>query len=170
MKKYMELLKCDLKIFIREPMGAGFIIFFPIIMLFINFIVDSNGKYFQEMIAGTSGLAIMSSTIMGVAIVIGINRETNIYRRYEISNIKKNMIFTSMFIVQVILNTCAIILQFLVAILFYGFERFCYMDIGYFIIDCLIATILLFSIGTLLSSIIKSLKNLGYHLFQIKNY
>lgn len=56
-------------------------------MMVASFIVDSGGNYLIEMIAGTIGLAVMSSSIMGVAIAIGINRETNIYKRYQISNI-----------------------------------------------------------------------------------
>lgn len=160
MRKNIELLKCDLKIFVREPMGAAFIIFFPVIMMIVNFFVDSQGKYLLEMMAGTIGLSIMSSGIMGVAIVIGINRETNIYKRYQISNIKGYMLFLSIFIVQMFITTTSVILQFLLAITLYGNGKFSNINIFGFVIDYLISITLLFSIGLFLSSVVKSLKNL----------
>ncbi len=160
MKKIFELIKCDLKIFIREPMGAAFIIFFPIVMMVASFIVDSGGNYLIEMIAGTIGLAIMSSSIMGVAIVMGINRETNIYKRYHISNIKGYMIFLSIFIVHAFLTIISTLLQLSLVIVLYGIDKLINADLVGVIMDYLISIILLFSIGIFLSSVIKSLKNL----------
>lgn len=160
MRKNIELLKCDLKIFIREPMGAAFIIFFPIIMMIVNFFIDSQGEYLIEMIAGTIGLTMMSSAIMGVAIVIGINRETNIYKRYQISNLKEYMLFLSGFIVQTLLTLISTLLQFLLVIAVYRSDKFYNINLFGFIIDYLVSTMLLFSIGIFLSSVVKSLKNL----------
>lgn len=160
MKKIFELIKCDFKIFIREPMGAAFIIFFPMVMMVVNFIVGSGGSYLIEMIAGTIGLAIMSSAIMGVAIVIGINRETNIYKRYQISNIKGYMIFLSIFIVHTFLTLISTLLQFLSVIVIYGIDKLYSANLTGFVVDYFVSVILLFSIGIFLSSVIKSLKNL----------
>lgn len=160
MKKIFELIKCDFKIFIREPMGAAFIIFFPLMMMVVSFIVDSGGSYLIEMIAGTIGLAIMSSSIMGVAIVIGINRETNIYKRYRISNIKEYMIFLSIFIVHAFFTLISTLLQFLLVAMIYGMDKLYSANLTGFVVDYFISVILFFSIGICLSSIIKSLKNL----------
>jgi|GEM_PF-5022380 putative ABC-2 type transporter len=160
MRKIIELLKCDLKIFVREPMGALFIIFFPEIIMIANFFIDSQGEYLTEMMAGTIGLSIMSSGIMGVAIVIGVNRETNVYKRYQISNMKEYMLFSSIFIVQMLLTTSSVISQFLLAITLYGSAKFSDINGFVFVIDYLISISLLFSIGLFLSSVVKSLKNL----------
>lgn len=160
MKKIFELIECDFKIFIREPMGAAFIIFFPLVMMIVSFVVDSGGSYLIEMIAGTIGLAIMSSSIMGVAIAIGINRETNIYKRYRISNIKGYMVFLSIFIVHTFLTLISTLLQFSSVIVIYGTDKLYNANLTGFVVDYFISIILLFSIGICLSSIIKSLKNL----------
>ena len=60
---------------------------------------------------------------MGVAIVIGINRETNIYKRYRISNIKEYMIFLSIFIVHTFLTLISTLLQFLLVAMIYGMDK-----------------------------------------------
>lgn len=157
MKKLQAMTLCELKTFIREPMGASFIIFFPLIM-FISTLILQGQKVLSSTLPGNLGMTITAAGLLGVTINLAVNRENRVLKRFQTTSVSALLIIISDFIVLCIFSLAGIVLQVLLAFLISPKDLM--INLTLFTIDLLIASVYFFSLAFFISSYIKNVKSI----------
>ena len=127
MNAFLKMTWTELKLTLREPMGAFFTLVFPILLLVVfgsifgnepsNFLggygsVDLSVPGYIGMIVGTVGM-------LGIPITLATYRENGILRRYRATPIQPGVVLWSQVAVNVLMTLIGIGLLVTVALLFY---------------------------------------------------
>ena len=128
MRVLMKYTWTEIKLFLREPIGAFFTLAFPLMMLFLFGSIYGNdpSPYFDgygsvdvsipaytAMIIGTTGL-------MGLTITMSAYREKGILRRLRATPIQPNIILISQVVVIFLMTLAGMLLLILAGKLIYG--------------------------------------------------
>ena len=127
MNAFLKMTWTELKLTLREPMGAFFTLVFPILLLVVfgsifgnepsNFLggygsVDLSVPGYIGMIVGTVGM-------LGIPITLATYRENGILRRYRATPIQPGVVLWSQVAVNVLMTLIGISLLVTVALIFY---------------------------------------------------
>ncbi len=159
MKAFFKYTWTEIKLFLREPIGAFFTLLFPLMMLFLFGTiygnqpqtmfngygsVDVSVPAYTAMIIGTTG-------IMGINITMASYREQGILRRLRVSPLRPAVILSGQVVVIFLMTVAGMGLLVLAGKLVYGmrFEGDLLAVIGAFILGSLS----FFSLGFVIASV-----------------
>jgi ABC-2 type transport system permease protein len=147
MKSLFKMTWMEIKLFLREPVGAFFTLIFPLMMLFLfgsiygntpselfdgYGTVDISVPAYTAMIVATTGL-------VGLTITMAANREIGVLRRLRATPLHPLVIMISEVIVLFIMTTLGMVLLIIAGSLVYHmrFEGNVLSVIGGFMLSCL---------------------------------
>jgi ABC-type multidrug transport system permease subunit len=88
-KSLVELIKCRLREFIREPSAAVFVVTMPVMwMIILGFAIkgqDNGTRYVDFLVPGLAAFSIMTSSMFGVGMTIVVHRRENLLKRFLVT-------------------------------------------------------------------------------------
>ncbi|QQC35125.1 ABC transporter permease [Streptococcus oralis] len=156
MKNLRAMIACELKTFIREPMGAAFIIVFPLIM-FLSTIVLQGKAVIQSTFPGNVGMTVAAAGLLGVTINLAMNRENKVLKRFQTTGLSSLTLICADYIVLCIFSILGILAQLILALLINGMF---FTNYTQFIIDLIISSIYFFALAFFIGSYVKEVKSI----------
>lgn len=155
MRNLKAMIVCELKTFIREPMGATFIIVFPLIM-FISTIVLQGKSVIQSTLPGNIGMTIAAAGLLGVTINLAMNRENKVLKRLQTTGLSSLTLICADYVVLCVFSVLGILAQLIIALIINGVFSTNYT---LFIIDLIISSIYFFALAFFIGSYVKEVKS-----------
>ena len=161
MRGLWKLTWIEIKVFLREPMGAfGTIVFPVIIFLVVGRVV---GRRMPPSTVAMSGflqvglpiivsLLIVVSAVLSLVTIISIYREGGILKRLRATPLRPQTILTAQVIVKLVLSAATLLLMVLAGKRYYPADI--HISLFSFTIALLIGTLSILSIGFLIASIV----------------
>lgn len=159
MKSLFKMTWMEIKLFLREPVGAFFTLIFPLMMLFLfgsiygntpSEIFDGYGSVDISVPAYTA-MIIATTGLVGLTITMAANRETGVLRRLRATPLHPLVIMLSEVIVLFIMTALGMVLLVIAGSLVYNmrFEGNVLSVIAGFMLSCLS----FFAIGFVLAGV-----------------
>ncbi len=128
MKPFLKLTYAELKLQLREPVGAFFTLAFPVMLMVLFGAIFGNepdpslGGYGQVdlSVPGYIGMIIGTIGMLGIPITLSNYREQGILRRLRATPVQSSAILWSQVAVQVVMTAVGVLLLMMVGTLFYG--------------------------------------------------
>jgi ABC-2 type transport system permease protein len=127
MNAFLKMTWTELKLTLREPMGAFFTLVFPILLLVVFGSIFGNepssflGGYgsVDLSVPGYIGMIVGTVGMLGIPITLATYRENGILRRYRATPIQPGVVLWSQVAVNVLMTLIGISLLVTVALIFY---------------------------------------------------
>jgi ABC-2 type transport system permease protein len=161
MRGLWKLTWIEIKVFLREPMGAfGTIVFPVIIFLVIGRVVGGRmppaaaaaSGFLQTGLPIIVSLLIVVSAVLSLATIISIYREGGILKRLRATPLRPQTILTAHVIVKLVLSAATLLLMVLAGKRYY--PTGIHVSLFSFTLALLIGTLSILSIGFLIASIV----------------
>jgi ABC-2 type transport system permease protein len=161
MRGLWKLTWIEIKVFLREPMGAfGTIVFPVIIFLVIGRVVGGRmtpptlaaNSFIQTGLPVIVSLLIVVSAVLSLATIISIYREGGILKRLRATPLRPQTILTAHVIVKLVLSAATLLLMVLAGKRYY--PTGIHVSLFSFTMALLIGTLSILSIGFLIASIV----------------
>ncbi len=165
MNTFKKMLKIEGKLSIRDMNMVIFAIIMPLIVLVILGVIygskpafEGAGYTFLEQSFGAlSTIAICAGGLMGLPILVSDYRERKILKRFQVTPVSPAMILFVHLIIYSIYSAVSVVLLWIVAKLFWGFQmRGSYLI---FLLGWLLVLLSILSIGVLVGGIAKNGKS-----------
>lgn len=126
MKPFLKLTYAELKLQLREPVGAFFTLAFPVMLMVLFGAIFGNepdpslGGYGQVdlSVPGYIGMIIGTIGMLGIPITLSNYREQGILRRLRATPVQSSAILWSQVAVQVVMTAVGVLLLMMVGTLF----------------------------------------------------
>ena len=161
MRGLWKLTWIEIKVFLREPMGAFGTIVFPVIIFLV--VGRAVGRRMPPSAIAASGfmqvnlpvivsLLIVISAVLSLVTIISIYREGGILKRLRATPLRPQTILTAQVIVKLVLSAATLLLMVLAGKRYYPADI--HISLFSFTIALLMATLSILSIGFLIASIV----------------
>jgi len=123
MRKFLAIVKLELKLFIRQKASVFYTFFFPLICLFI--FANIWGKFPGYIDTLTSGLTAMISlniAVFGAALVLSFYRQYGFYKRLVITPVKEIIYILGLIVSRLIILFVVVNIFFLCSYFVFGFR------------------------------------------------
>jgi ABC-2 type transport system permease protein len=122
----IELTKCRLREFIREPSAAVFVVSMPVMwMVLLGFLIqspDPKERYIDFLIPGLAAFSIMTSSMFGVGMTVVVHRRENLLKRFLVTPMPRYEYLLSHVISRLVILLTELASILIAAKLIFGFS------------------------------------------------